>query len=244
VGQDVAAHYGVLKWEPPEELGSDENEPHHPRFHAYVDIENWKNFPEAFTPGEEIILTEKLHGTNARIGLVQTDDGPVFMAGSRTQRKKRPAEGEKPGLYWLPFTEAVQALLTDPQFAGRTVILFGEIFGAGVQDLHYGMQNNRKDFRAFDLAVDGLYLDLDEFREVCARHGIAVVPEVYRGPYDPEVVRAHTKGETLVGEGRQIREGVVIRPVRERFCEALSGRLILKSISDDYVLRKGGTEFR
>ena len=42
---------------------------------------------------------------------------------------------------------------------------------------------------------------------------------------------------------KQIREGVVIRPARERYSEELSGRLVLKSISDDYVLRKGGTEY-
>jgi hypothetical protein len=69
------------------------------------------------------------------------------------------------------------------------------------------------------------------------------VPLVHRGPYDPEAVRQHTAGPMLTCEQKQIREGVIIRAVRERCCEELNGRLVLKSISDDYVLRKGGTEY-
>jgi RNA ligase (TIGR02306 family) len=246
VGDDVAGHYRVTKWEPPLELGSDEREADHPRFPAYTDIENWKNFPTAFRDGEEILLTEKVHGTNARIGLIQTEEGPVWMAGSHNQRKKAPAEGERAGLYWLPLTDAVKALLAAPRFAGQSVVLFGEIFGAGVQDLSYGLNNNKKEFRAFDLSVNGQYLDADEFRETCSTFGVATVPVLYRGPYSAEVVRGHTSGfsQVCVCEQKQIREGVVIRPARERYSEELVGRLVLKSISDDYVQRKGGTEYR
>ena len=31
-------------------------------------IENLRNFPDILQNGEEIIVTEKLHGTNSRIG--------------------------------------------------------------------------------------------------------------------------------------------------------------------------------
>jgi RNA ligase (TIGR02306 family) len=243
VGRDVAAHYGAWKWQPPEQFNDGEAERDHPLFHRYTDVENWKNFPTAFRAGEEIVLTEKLHGTNSRVGLVQTDEGPVWMAGSHAQRRKPPAPGSnKTSIYWFPLTDAVKALLSDERFHGRSVVLFGEVFGAGVQDLTYGLDNNRKEYRAFDLSVDGIYLDADDFAAACAAHGVPTVPLVYRGPYSPEVVRQHTDGTTAVG-GTQIREGVVIKPVRERFAEELDGRLILKSISDEYVLRKGGTEY-
>src|SRR5262245_14437709 len=189
IGDDVREHYGVMKWEPPLELGSDEAAPAHPRFHHYTDIENWKNFPSAFRTGEEIVLNEKVHGTNARLGLIQTEEGRVWMAGSHNQRKKEPAEGEPAGLYWLPLTDPIKALLSAPCFEGRSVILFGEIYGAGVQDLHYGLSNNRKEFRAFDLSVDSVYLDFDEFCAVCASHGVPTMPLIYRGPYDADTIR-------------------------------------------------------
>lgn len=242
VGQNVAGHYGVSKWEPPPVLGSDETAPDHPLFHRYTDIENWRNFPTAFRDGEEVVITEKLHGTNSRVGLIPTDAGPEWMAGSHGQRRRPPAEGEPPGLYWGPLNEAVRALLASPRFAGKPTVLFGEIFGAGVQDLHYGLTNGQKAFRAFDLSVNGGYLDHDDFMVVCAKFDVATVPVVYRGPYSPEVVREHTGGLTVLG-ARQIREGVVRRPTKDRYSEELTGRLILKSISDDYILRKDGTEF-
>jgi RNA ligase (TIGR02306 family) len=244
IGHNVAEHYGVWKWQPPEEFTSGDAEPDHARFHRYTDIENWKNFPTAFRDGEEIVISEKLHGTNSRVGLIQTDAGPVWMAGSHGTRKKaEPPDSRKVNMYWLPLTESVKALLSAPRFGGRSVVLFGEIFGAGVQDLHYGCVNQRKEFRAFDLSVDGSYLDFDDFREVCAAFDVATVPVLYRGAYSAAVVRAHTAGDTVVGGEKQIREGVVIKPVRERHSEELGERLILKSISDDYILRKGGTEY-
>lgn len=242
LGDDLAEELGIEKWEPPLELGSDEAAPAHPLFHSYTDIENWKNFPDEFQDGEEIILTEKIHGTNSRMGLIQTEDGPEWMAGSHNQRRKPPVDDEQPGLYWLPMTDAVKSLLSDPQVQGKSVILFGEIFGAGVQDLSYGHSNNQKDFRAFDLAVNGEYLDYDDFLQLCEKHGVETVPLIYRGPFSEEVIRLHTSGSTTMCDSNQIREGVVIKPTKERYSETLNGRLILKSISDDYVLRKGGTE--
>ncbi len=244
VGRNVVDHYGARKWEPPEEFTDGDNEPAHPRFHRYSDIENWKNFPTAFRDGEEIVLSEKVHGTNSRVGLVRTESGPVWMAGSHGQRKKEPPPGAwKTSMYWLPMTDNVRALLGSERFASRSVVLFGEVYGSGVQDLHYGLVNNRKGYRAFDLAVDGQYLDYDDFEALCRSFDVPTVPVLYRGPFDAEAVRRHTGGETLVGGGGQIREGVVIKPARERFSEELQGRLILKSISDEYVLRKGGTEY-
>ncbi|MYG14266.1 MAG: RNA ligase (ATP), partial [Gammaproteobacteria bacterium] len=41
---------------------------------------------------------------------------------------------------------------------------------------------------------------------------------------------------------RHMREGVVVRPVAERESPGL-GRVILKSVSGDYLTRKGGTEY-
>ncbi len=46
---------------------------------------------------------------------------------------------------------------------------------------------------------------------------------------------------TIEMHNPHIREGVVIRPLEERV--DLNGRVILKVISDDYITRKGGTEY-
>ena len=50
-----------------------------------------------------------------------------------------------------------------------------------------------------------------------------------------------TDGKTTYGKNKdQIREGVVIRPLNERFVDDL-GRVMLKSVSQAYKLRKGET---
>jgi len=61
-------------------------------------------------------------------------------------------------------------------------------------------------------------------------------------------VQKTTKTELLRLSGgkselaEHMREGCVIHPVRERFDERL-GRVIVKMVGEDYLLRKGGTEF-
>ena len=113
----------------------------------------------------------------------------------------------------------------------------------------YGLGNGAKGFRAFDVAVDGKYLDHDKKVEALLRHGLEVVPLLYRGPFSWDVVEGHTYGPTTMcppdASGRfGGREGCVITPVIERFHAGLgdTGRVILKSISADYLARKGGTD--
>ena len=69
-----------------------------------------------------------------------------------------------------------------------------------------------------------------------------LVPQIYVGPYSKEVVEQYTDGTNIEG-GFNVREGVVIKPVIERRDDEL-GRVILKSVSEKYLLRKGNvTEY-
>lgn len=92
VGTDVRDHFGVQKWEPPPRTTDGDAAPAHPRFHRYTDIEHWNNFPDVIADGEEVVVTEKLHGKNCRVGLVleTNDDGQptwTWMAGSHDVRR-------------------------------------------------------------------------------------------------------------------------------------------------------------
>ena len=68
------------------------------------------------------------------------------------------------------------------------------------------------------------------------------VPVVWSGPYSYGAVESHTSGKTRMPGGKHIREGVVVRPWNERD-DPEFGRVILKSVAQDYLLRSGGTEF-
>ncbi len=234
-GANVAEHYGATKYVPPLRPGAGDAEEDHPLFHRYSETEDLRNFPDAFRTGEEVVVTEKIDGTNCRVGLVEGE----FMAGSHEVRRKRPAPDDRTtNLYWYPLLSlpGVTALLESYRATARRAILFGEVFGAKVQDFDYG-RRNRIDFLAFDLAVDGRYVDFDDFARVCGRHGVATAPVVYRGPFSAEAIRREADAQSAVG-GDRYREGVVVRAVRERHQELGGGirRAVLKYKSDRYLL--------
>ncbi len=184
VGTDVREHYGIGKFRPPVRFSAGDAEPNHPLFQRYTDIENLRNFPDVLTPGEEVVVSEKIHGTNARIGLV---DGEL-LAGSHGLQRKRP-EPEAMGMntYWFPATlEPVQSLLEELRRQGHPVaILYGEIYGSRVQSLHYGRREGLG-FAAFDILVGEHYLGYDDFAALCERHGVPTAPILWRGPFSLE----------------------------------------------------------
>ncbi|MEA2694019.1 MAG: hypothetical protein QOJ16_3406, partial [Acidobacteriota bacterium] len=105
--------------------------------------------------------------------------------------------------------------------------------GSRVQSLHYGRRDGLG-FAAFDVLVGEHYLDYEDFAALCGRHGVATVPILERGPFSLERVAELSRGQTTLPD-QHIREGVVVRPVQERFDPKI-GRVILKYLSDDYLL--------
>lgn len=232
VGFDVREHYGIGKYRPPIKFSAGDAEPSHPLFQKYTEVENLRNFPEVLWPGEEVVVTEKIHGTNARIGWVEGE----LLAGSHGLQRKRPAPEEMAtNTYWFPATlEPVMSLLDALKAEGHAVaILYGEIYGSRVQSLHYGKRDGLG-FAAFDVLVGEHFLDYDDFVALCTRHGVATAPLIDRGPFSLERVAAVSGGPTTFAD-QHIREGVVVKPTKERF-DAQVGRVILKYLSDDYLL--------
>lgn len=262
VGTSVVEHYGITKYEPPVRATDGDAASPVNAFHGYTSIENINNFPGVFMPGEEVVISEKIHGTNCRVGYVLHPDETTgeavwkWMAGSHNTRRKEYNQKGVRSLYWFPFQsldpdsckmrELIRTVVKE-EGAKTSVIVFGEIFGAGVQDMQYGQQGVA--FRAFDIAVDGKYLDFDKMAEYTDGR-VDTVPYLWRGPFSLEKVAEFTDGLTTLCDPEAAgkfkgREGVVVRPVKERYSPNLPnfGRVILKSVSVDYYGRKGGTEY-
>ena len=257
IGTDLAEHFGVTKWEPPVRGTAGGTARDVSLFHKYTNMENVGNYPNRIPAGTKVVFTEKLHGTNSRLGLVAetAEDGTVtweFMAGSHNVRRTEFNEEGVRCDYWTPMTENVKEMLThirDHVAVGEpvvSVLLFGEIFGSGVQDMAYGLSDGKRSYRAFDIAVNGRYLDFDVKAELCKRFGVEMVPVLFRGPFDLDTLRAHTDGNTTLCDPKQAgkfkgREGVVATPVKEVEM-ARGGRMIVKSVSADYLARKDATD--
>lgn len=233
VGENVADYYGVSKYEPPLRPGPGDAERDHPLFCEYTEIENLRNFPDVLEEGEMIVLTEKLHGTNGRIACIEGE----LMAGSKALRRKRPVDDRfAANIYWYPLSlEPVRTLVEQLGQLHRQVILFGEVYGSKIQSFHYGLKN-ALGFRAFDLLLDGHYMDWNEFVALCEQYRVETVPVIATLPYDLAQVKRLSEGKTtLMDEGSaHIREGLVVRPLHERMHPKI-GRVILKYVSDSYL---------
>lgn len=260
-GADVAEALGIIKYEPAlpshmvgKALGVDLG-----ATHGY-DFDNLKKYPKMFSDGEEVAITEKIHGT-----LLQVCVLPASQANERYYKgrvamssKGLGARGtildhnDTTNLYAQvcakhDLLEKVLAHLgASADEAGKPAFLFGEVFGltaggAGVQDLTYDRESLA--FNAFDICVGNRgnqkFLPFDAFVTVCDFMGVKTVPVLYWGPYSKEVVREYTDGKTTLG-GAHIREGVVVKATREVAGPGCH-RKIAKSVSDAYLLRKGDT---
>ncbi len=231
-GENVAAKLGITKYQPPMKFHAGDAEPSDPLFVEYTDIENLRHYPEILTEGERVIGTEKIHGTNCRVGMVRNEDGTwKKLAGSRTMQRK-----DTPGsVYHFPWT--VQAVADMIEWFGAKpgtmqVIVFGEVYGK-VQAMRYGLPN-AIGFRCFDIMVDGHFLSHELLAARCGAFKVEVCPVIYDGPYSLAAIAQASKGQSLIPGADHIREGVVVRPIAERRHEK-TGRVILKYVSDDYL---------
>lgn len=69
VGKDVAETMGIKKYEEVEDaiqMGGDTEYYHNKQYIRHYDIEGFRKYGEIFQAGEEVIVTEKIHGCNAR----------------------------------------------------------------------------------------------------------------------------------------------------------------------------------
>ncbi|MFF2084252.1 RNA ligase (ATP) [Nocardia sp. NPDC058176] len=253
---DFAELLGVVKWVVPVTVSMSGQVESAPDLLRWVDVENIKRFPDIFAAGEPVVATEKIHGTACLLTHVR--DGDRILVSSKGIGGRSMALIAADGnLYWRAIRahgldEAARKLAA--ALDADRIGLFGEVYGAGVQDLHYGAsaaQDASLGFGLFDIAVDRTgapvrWLDHHEITTLLTELGIELprVPVLYEGPYDAEALLRLAEGtETVSGAGTNIREGLVVRPATERHSPVLAGRAIGKIVSDAYLLRDGGTEF-
>ncbi|WP_406009863.1 RNA ligase (ATP) [Streptomyces sp. NBC_00637] len=247
-GTDFAERLGIVKWVPPIPPTMDGDVEAAPDLLPWVDIENIQRYPGIFEAGEPVVLTEKLHGSACLLTYV-ADEERVYVS-SKGFGAKSLALTEDPGnLYWRAVrghgVPQAAARLAE-RLGARRIGIFGEVYGAGVQDLTYGADGRRDTlgYAVFDVSaeIDGVVRWLDTADLLDGE--LPLVPRLFEGPYDSErVLECATGRETVSGRGLHLREGVVIRPAVERYSPVTGGRAIAKAVSGAYLTRKGGTEY-
>jgi len=274
-GQNLATDLNIIKYEPeiPDCLKGSVASCH--GWTLKGDLENVKKFPDILQEGEEVVMTEKVHGVYMQIGYVPNlefeidadesnglyKDGDWFVTskglaevGMVFQLNEENAENlyvkmfrkMKERLEWLYNDMYEKWQQTQDRYypENRPFYLIGELYGPGVQDLHYSFQ---QEFVAHDIYMgqpgNGWYLDEDQFAYHTERAHIDRAPVLYKGPFSKGVMLQHTSGPSVLALGKHIREGLVVKPMQNRRDDRI-GRVMLKSVSDEYLLRKGdATEY-
>ncbi|WP_327427547.1 RNA ligase (ATP) [Streptomyces sp. NBC_01236] len=248
-GTDFAEVLGIVKWVPPIPPTMSGEVESAPDLLPWVDIENIQRYPDIFTPGEPVVLTEKLHGSACLLTYVADEGGRVHVSSKGFGAKSLALKEDPRNLYWRAVHGhgvAKTAARLAERLGARRVGIFGEVYGAGVQDLSYGADGRRQTlgYAVFDVSaeIDGEVRWLDP--AALLEDELPLVPRLYEGPYDIERVLEIASGrETVSGRELHLREGVVIRPATERYSPVTGGRAIAKAVSPAYLTRKGGTEY-
>ena len=245
-GDDVTGLLELVKYEPPIPISmqGEVRAVHGATLH--YDIEDFKKYPNEFQEGESVVMTEKLHGSWCCLGW-HPEHGPIVTSKGMSEKGLALIldEVNANNLYvrtWHAHAAAFEQARARLAAAGQPCYVLGEVYGRGVQDLHYGEPNPA--FAVFDAYVGepgrGHYLPPDRLAGSLGDL-FPGVPVLYEGPFSVARMLEFTDGVTTLG-GRHVREGVVVKPAEER-SSAEFGRVILKHVSGSYLTRRGGTEY-
>lgn len=198
----------------------------------YYDIESLRKFLSCVESEQDVILTEKLNGSNAGFCF----DGEKLRCKSRNFYKKRDEED----MWW---DAAIRYDLENKLSKYPMLVFFAELV------------NQVKNFRYSTTIVDGKlhtqlyffdiwdtkklrYLDYDEFLIILQDVGLTPTPELYRGEWkEKEQMYAYAEGKSTLNE-KVVREGFVLRLGKERYEPRTDSRCQFKLIGESYNLSK------
>jgi RNA ligase (TIGR02306 family) len=259
VGMDLMEKMGIHKYEPPVKtiqlsVGGRKVKYHqNPNFKVYYKFPNQKNVPDMFSEEDEVVITRKLHGTNARYGIVRKktlslwDRVKMFFGnewaafeyvyGSHNVEKGSDSQGFYDTNVWENISNKynIRQKLWDhvkdtyyPDKLTEGVVIYGEIYGAGIQkNYEYGLTDVK--FSGFDVEVDGEY---QPYINETVHFDCLQVPQVellYQGNWNKEEQDKLVFNNNI--EGTKVpHEGIVVKSVTG------DRRKVSKVINPDYLI--------
>lgn len=233
---DLSVTLGITKYEPPEpdygpRVQQKRDRPlENPRFHKYGGLENIKWYPNLFKEGEQVQVTEKLHGTNCRAtkqptvkntllkkikGLLGLLPKYEYCYGSNNVQLQH--RSGRAGFYGDDvYAKALKRAGAEDRLKNGETI-YGEVIGPGIQKGYdYGLTEHR--FVLFDVKVtreDGSqeFLSPLEAEEYALDRGFEYVPVLYTGPFSVDKVEELSVGCSMYHPIEKVREGCVVKSV-------------------------------
>lgn len=171
----------------------------------------------------EWVFTEKIDGTNIRIYW----DGHKITFGGRTERAQIPSHlvNKLSEIFLNNETEE----LFEQKFGDKEVILFGEGYGAKIQN--GGKYRSDVGFILFDVLIGDNYQSRESVEDVARCFGLEIVPIVLCGTIQDAVDFVKKNPDSTIGTAKM--EGVVGRPKIE-LRDRCGKRLIVKIKARDF----------
>jgi RNA ligase (TIGR02306 family) len=249
-GDDVMEILKIFKYEPPVKqitLGSGRKIRYqdNPNFLVYYKFPNQKNVSDMFNEEDEVQITRKIHGTNARYGIVKKTKLSLwdkvkkffgfankwidyeFVVGSHNVEKGSDSQGFYDTNVWYEVADKYDIKNKmwnfvknhEPQEIGSGIVIYGEIYGAGIQKGYdYGL--NEIKFTAFDVMWDGKYLSTDgafftivnRYNDFIGGVGLPHVDILYTGKWSKEVQDMFVVNN-FIPATKVPHEGIVVKSV-------------------------------
>lgn len=260
LGDDVMDVLKIYKYEPPVKMvqlasGRKIRYQDNPHFHVYYKFPNLKNVPNMFNENDTVEITRKIHGTNARYGIVKKNKLSIwdkirkfvrltdkwidyeFVVGSHNVEKGSDSNGFYDTNVWYDIERKYNikkklwdyVKLWDDVEIGEGITLYGEIYGAGIQKGYdYGLKEI--EFVGFDVKETGEYLDpINAKLLIKDILDLPYVPILHFGNWSKEIQDKFVFGNCI--DGTKIpHEGIVIKyHTGER-------QKVAKVINPDYLI--------
>jgi RNA ligase (TIGR02306 family) len=259
-GKDLMEDLKIFKYEPPVRQvqlagGRKIKYKDNPNFTVYHKFPNIKNVTGMFTEHDNVQITRKIHGTNARYGIVKKSKLSLwdkvrklftnnpwieyeYVYGSHNVEKGSDTQGFYDTNVWREVADKYKIkeklwhfakVIRSVEDIGSGIVLYGEIYGPGIQkNYDYGLKE--LEFAGFDITVNGEYQNTIRARHIIvAGLSLPHVPELLVASWSQEMQDKFTFNNFI--EGTKVpHEGIVIKHVsgkREK---------VAKVINPDYLI--------
>lgn len=259
-GADMMELLGIVKYEPPVKqitLGSGRKIRYqdNPNFLVYYKFPNQKNVSDMFNEEDMVQITRKIHGTNARYGIVKKIKLSLwdkvkkffgfadkwinyeFVVGSHNVEKGSDSQGFYDTNVWYEIADKYEikkkmwnfVKLNSLEDTGSGITLYGEIYGAGIQKGYdYGLEEIK--FVGFDIMINGKYMDTLNTKLILTDLlRLPHVKELYVGKWSKEVQDKFVVNNFIPGT-KVPHEGVVVKSITGERSK------VSKVINPDYLM--------
>jgi RNA ligase (TIGR02306 family) len=262
-GDDLMEALNIFKYEPPVvqvQLSSGKKIRYHqnPNFHVYYKFPNLKNVAGMFTEEDEVQITRKVHGTNARYGIVKKIKLTLwdrikrffgladewieyeYVYGSHNVEKGSDSQGFYDSDVWMEIAEkydikkklwhVFKIMKSSGSYnIDKGIVIYGEIFGPGIQkNYDYGLSEIQLEI--FDITLDGEYLEPERTLHFC--DNILLLPHVeilHIGKWSQKIQDAKVFG-SFIKNTKVPHEGIVIKDSSGKRSK------VAKVINPDYLI--------